>query len=323
MVTVKDVAQHAGLSPSCVSKYFRDKNSVRNDSRVRIEAAVTALNYVPSDIARSLRGKRSNTIKALMPLITRPFFAEVFEYLHTPCRTAGYNLLLQTISAGETFTSRDFAFADGVIIAFPDDEKVIRQISGILGETGKPIVCLLGHANAKDCTVVSVDISQGMAEAAKYLLSSGRKRIAYVGGTDDSSPSSERFRGFVSIVEPERRHMVFRRDFSLAWGFRAAQYMLANLPDGVLCENDSIAAGVISCFLANGITVPGDVSVIGFDNTIIAETYWPSITSVSIPTMEMAEVAVRSLLNAVSGKPVCNQEFQSKLIVRESSSFRG
>ncbi len=324
MANIKDVAQHAGLSPSCVSKYFKDKNSVRKSSRIRIEEAVAALNYVPSDVARSLRSRRSNTIKALMPPITRPFFADVFEHIHIPCLAAGYKLLLQTINFGETFTSQDFSFSDGVVIAFPDDEGIIASLANLLKESRKPLVAILGHKNVKECPFVSVDISRGMAEAAKYLITSGRKRIAYIGGTDESAPSYERFRGFTSVVAPEARHAIFRRDFSLEWGHSAAQRMLASgdLPDGVLCENDSIAAGVIRCFMANGVSVPGDVWVIGFDDTILAKMYWPSISSVSIPVSEMSAAAVHILLGAINGVPVHNKTFQGELIVRESSVMR-
>jgi LacI family transcriptional regulator len=321
MANIKDVAQYAGLSPSCVSKYFKNKNSVRNTSRVRIEEAVAALNYVPSDVARSLRSRRSNTIKALMPPITRPFFAGVFEHLHLLCIAAGYKLLLQTIESGETFSSQDFSFADGAVIAFPDDERMIGHLAKLLKESGKPLVAVLGHENVKECPFVSVDIAHGMAEAAKYLLTSGRRRIAFIGGTDESAPSYERFRGFTSVVAPEARHAIFRRDFSLEWGHTAARRMLdtGKFPDGVLCENDSIAAGVIRCFLANGVSVPGDVWVIGFDDTILAETYWPPISSVSIPVSEMSAAAVRILLGAINGEPVHNKTFQGKLVVRESS----
>ncbi|MDR1703885.1 MAG: LacI family transcriptional regulator [Clostridiales bacterium] len=321
MVTIKDVARHAGLSPSCVSKYFKEKNSVRENSRLRIEEAVCALKYVPSDIARSLRGKRSNAVKVLMPVITRPFFAEVFEYLRLPFSKAGYNLLLQTITDEGAFYPQDFVFADGVIVAFPDDDSVINRLADILEGTGKPLVALLGHQKVENCITVSADISQGMAEAAKYLLASGCERIAFIGGTVESSPSNERFRGFTSVVPPEAQYAIYRRDFSLEWGHTAAQRMYdsGKLPDGVLCENDSIAAGVIRCFLSNGVKIPGDVAVIGFDDTIIADMYWPSITSVSIPIKEMSETAVGILLDAINAKPVSNRSFQSALVVRESS----
>ena len=321
MSTIKDVAQCAGLSPSCVSKYFKDRNSVRLDTRRRIEEAVSSLNYVPSNIARFLRNGKSMTLKAIMPSITRPFFASIFEYLHTLCRTAGYNILLQTIEENESFSHGDFVFADGVIVAFPDDDRVVNQLTDILIEMGKPLSALLGHENARGCAIISVDICRDMAEAATYLLTSGRKRIAYVGGANESSPSRERWRGFSSVIPPELRHGIYQQAFSLEWGYFAAQKMLLNeiRPDSVLCENDSIAAGVIKCFLSNGVTVPNDVWVVGYDNTILSEMYSPSISSVSIPSKEMSEEAVRILLGAINGKPLQNSKFRGKLIIRESS----
>lgn len=321
MSNIKDVARLAGLSPSTVSKYFRDQNSVREDSRKRISKAVSTLGYVPSSIARSLRGGRSLTIKAIMPPISLSFFAAVFEYLHEYCRMAGYNLVLQPIPLNSNFVPSDFEYVDGAVVSFPDNEKVVDRLVEMLGKFKKPLVAMLGHDRKHDCGIIRVDICSGMADAARYLKSSGRKHIAYVGGTKDSAQSRERFRGFEAVIEPDIRCGVYRSEFSLEWGYAAASMMLGSevLPDAILCENDGIAAGVIKHFISNGIDVPGEVWVIGFDNTVLSEMYMPSISSVAIPSRAMSEAAVEILLRRINGEPDMNISFNTELILRDSS----
>jgi len=318
---IKDVAHWAGLSPSCVSKYMKNKQSVRVENRELIEMAIKELNYVPSNIARSLRHGKSMTVKAIMPPITLPFFAEIFEHLRMHLSFGGYHLILQTINPNEPFSSQDFLFTDGVIVAFPNNNKIIDQLAAILKTLNKPIVAMNGFSYMENINSVSVDIGDGMAQAAAYLKSQGRKRIAYVGGDEFSSPSIERFSGFSSVISPGLHCGVYRHDFSMGWGYMSAKSMLdsGNIPDGVLCENDGIAAGVIKYMLTHGISVPDDVWVIGFDNIPLSEMYTPSISSVSIPSKEMSLAAVKILIEAMQKETLIKMQFKATLVIRESS----
>lgn len=321
MANIKDVARHAGLSPSCVSKYLKDKNSVRADSRIKIEKAINELNYVPSNIARSLRNGNTRTIMAIMPTITLPFFAEIFEFLRTYIASSGYNLSLYTLNGDTKFSHRDFLFSDGAIVAFPNNSEVVREIDAVLTKTNKPLVVMHGEANSKNTNSVFVDIREGMEQAALYLKDNGRKRIAYVGGDKRSVPSIERFSGFTNVIPEELRLGIYRKDFSMNWGYESARKMIDSnqVPDSVLCENDGIAAGVINYLMTHGISVPHDVWVIGFDNIPLSEMFTPSISSVSIPSQKMAEEAVRILFKAMKTKESEKVSFKASLIIRESS----
>jgi DNA-binding LacI/PurR family transcriptional regulator len=324
MTTIKQVAAHAGVSPSCVSKFFKNKNSVRVESRKRIESAVTALNYIPSNIARSLRGGKSMTVKAIIPTITLPFFAAIFEYLHKPLHDAGYNLILQTITEGEHFTAEDFFFTDGVVAPFPNNETDILELTELLEKLEKPLVLMQGlpHAIKNGCIIC--DIGSGMAEISRYLIENKKNRIAFVGGKRDDLSSRERFRGFAEIVPPDCRFGIFRHDFTMEWGYSAGQMMLdlGNHPDAVVCENDYIAIGVIKCMLTHGIRVPGDVWVTGFDDSYLGSLYTPSISSYRIPSKKMSESAAEMLIRAMNGDggPLESRHFPGKLILRESST---
>ena len=321
MANIKQVAQYAGVSPSCVSKYLRDENSVREENRERIKRAIAALNYVPSNIARSLRQGKSMTVKAIMPSITLPFFAEIFEYLRVPLHSAGYNLILQTIPPNGKFTPHDFLLADGVIISFPDQHDLICQLAGLLQTLGKPLVAMHENSPIEGIGSVIVDIRDGMSKAALYMKNNGRKSIAYVGGSEDSGTSRERFCGYMGVVPPKMRYGVFRRDFSMEWGYTAAGNMLDSgvIPDGILCENDGIAAGVIKYMLTHGVSVPDDVWVFGFDDIPLSKMYTPSISSVAIPSKGMSQTAVEILLDAMNGGALQDMQFKCSLMLREST----
>jgi LacI family transcriptional regulator len=322
MTTIKQVAAHAGVSPSCVSKFLKNKNSVRDESRKRIESAVTTLNYIPSNIARSLRGGKSMTVKVIMPTITLPFFAAIFEYLHKPLHNMGYNLILQTMTEGEIFTPEDFFFTDGVVAPFLNNETEIQELTELLEKLEKPLILMHGFPEAIKNGCITCDIGSGMAEISRYLIENGKSRIAFVGGKRDNLSSRERFRGFSEIVPPGYRYSVLRHDFTMEWGYSAGQMMidLGNHPDAVVCENDYIAAGVIKCMLTHGIQVPGDVWVTGFDDSYLGGLYTPSISSYRIPSKEMSESAAEMLIRAMKGDPLESRHFPGKLILRESSA---
>ena len=321
MANIKDVALYARLSPSCVSKYLRNKDSVREENKRLIEDAIHSLQYVPSNVARSLRNGKTMTIKALMPTITLSFFAEIFEQLRVPLLDAGYHLILQTIVPNQEFSERDFAFSDGAIIAFPNDSSDILGLAKLLSALNKPLVAMHGHDGVEGVVSVWADIRQGMERAAEYMVLHGRKKIAYVGGNAESIPSFERFRGFCAAVPEELRGGIFRRDFTMEWGYTAATRILESgeMPDGILCENDGSAAGVIKCFSKHGVSIPGDVWVFGFDDSPFAEIYTPSISSVSIPSAEMSKAAVNSLLRVLSGDKAVDKRFDCRLVLRETT----
>jgi DNA-binding LacI/PurR family transcriptional regulator len=322
MTNIKQVAAYAGLSPSCVSKYFKDKDSVRENSRKQIENAIAALNYTPSSIARSLRGGKFMTIKVILPTIRLPFFGTIFEELHKFLQKAGYNLILQTVTEGKNFMPDDFIFTDGVIASFLDSESSILQLREILKNLKKPLVLMQGSQDPLKEGSVTCNIGDGVAEISRYLIANGRKHIAFVGGKRDSLSSRERFKGFRDTVPPDCRYGVFRHDFTMEWGYSAGQMMLDldNHPDAVVCENDYIAAGVIKCMLAHGIMVPSDVWVTGFDDSSLARMYAPSISSFEIPSVEMSEAAAGMMLDALRGGSLERRRFLGKIILRESST---
>ena len=189
MAVIKDVAETAGLSVSVVSKYLKNPDSVRPDTKTRIEKAIKELNYVPSAQAQSLRTGRTGMIAVISPNVTNPFFAELFSIIQSQAAKVGYIVVLQTISSikktndepNERFStfSSLIRHVDGIIVCFPDDDNVISFLRHQWKK--QPIVALNWKADKKADINLLVDVEEGIYKITNYLISIGRKSIGYIG----------------------------------------------------------------------------------------------------------------------------------------------
>lgn len=320
MANIKQVAQRAGLSVSCVSKYLKNPDSVLPSSRESIEAAIRALQYVPSPTARSLRTKRTYTVKVLMESITNPFFADMFEYLRHAFEQAGYTAVLRPIE--RPFSPADFEGVDGAAVCFADDEARMNELRAAAGKV--PLVGLHWQEPRFGFPCAWTDVRAGMELAAGHLLESGCRRFAYVGGPRGNAISAakeERARTVLQgrgVLLPESA--VFHGAFVFQSGYDAAKRLAAlpEPPDGILCENDVLAAGVLCGLYRQGIAVPGQVRVTGFDNIPLAEMYIPAITSVALPIADMCTQAAGMLIRRMEREEAYDAFFPPALIPRQS-----
>lgn len=325
MITIKDVAQQAGVSASCVSKYLKDPNSVRPNNRKQIAAAIQALNYIPSRAARSLRYGKTMAVKAIMPPISLPYFADFFEHLRVHFASLGYSLSLHTLSSSAApFTADDFVDYDGAVIVFPDDDSIVDHVHRIMQSLGRPLVVVSASRYDESILHIHVNMEQGIMDVGQFLIDNNLKRISFVGGTERSVPSNCRYAGFEKAIPEEMRCGVYRGGFSMDWGTRAAQIMLRQpvLPDAVICENDSLAAAIIKYMITHGVSVPNDMWVIGFDNIPMAQMYNPSISSVSLPSRDIAITATNVLVAAMNGEKPEPKSFDCDLVLRESTGHK-
>ena len=321
MANIKQVAAAAGLSVACVSKYLKNPDSVLPASRERIEQAIDALHYVPSAAARSLRTKKSYQVKIVMESISNPFFAEMFEGLRRLLESHGYTSLLQNIDKPPQ--KEYFIGLDGLIVCFGDDEKRIHEILQAAGDN-LPTVCLHWREPDFGVPTVWVDVSEGMQLAVEQLVTDGCDRFAYVGGPQKSVISAEKRKGAAAALKQVGKTLhstqIYHGEFTFQAGYDAAKAIAQQTPrpDAVLCENDVLAAGVICGLYRQGVRVPEDVRVTGFDNIPLAEMYIPAITSIAIPMGEMHTRAVAMLLDILDGKSAENQALSPLLATRQS-----
>lgn len=330
MAAIKDVAKLAGMSISVVSKYLKDSGSVRKDTKEKIESAISELNYVPSPIARSLRTKRTGLIAVVVPSITNPFFAELFEAIRQACIKESILAILQTADEDQdeieqTIQSIIYRQVDGVILCFLDSEQFLTQLKAKAPMIPTTIMNL--HGMESSVGNIVLDMKSGIFDATMHLIKKGCKKIGYIGGPKDSVISKEKFEGFKSALEQNKIKISFDKivkhgKATMRFGHDAIQEIMRNdsLVQGIVCENDALAVGCITYCLHQHIEIPKQLLVTGFDDIPLASMFEPPITTVRLPIEEMGKCAVKLIKERMSGATQNNPcLFDTTLVIREST----
>ncbi len=297
MAKIKDVAQYAGVSTSSISRYLNAPDTLKAETRRKIQEAVERLNYSPSPIARSLRTKSTSTLAFIIPSLSNLYYVDIFTALHSAATARGYtvNLLTTDYDPGilrKYLSELPQQSVDGIIIAFLDNDDVIDDIRAAGAQA--PVVLLTSTPNRQDFSSVFVDAWEGEMRATEHLIEKGCRRIAFVGGARNG-PTLEKLRGFESAM---RRHgltidpaMCYFEHNHFTTGFWAIREFIAKdkMPDGVVCATDDIAMGCAKYLIRSGYKVPEDVKVIGFNGITLINTYEPSISSMRHPIEATAE----------------------------------
>lgn len=320
MATMKDVAKHARLSVSCVSKYLNHPDSVLPQTKQKIDEAIAALDYKPSFIAQSLRTKRSRIIVVIMESVINPFFAALFEAIRCDCEQNGYFVMLHTLS-DRSYSRSDFSYADGIILCFPDKT---AHVGNILKAAGHTPAVLIHGCPAEPCVPsVLVDIGKGCAEAVSYLLSLGCRSFITVGGDPDSDMSRVKRNAICQTLSGQKGTTVqnIPTTQSHSGGMQAIGQIEHQLPgiDAILCESDAIAAGVLSALHRKGFRVPEDIRVVGYDDILLASMFNPPISTVAIPIRQLGSAAVSMVCRIINGEQVEDQYFDPSMKIRSTT----
>lgn len=331
-VTVRDVAAATGVSVSTVSRYLNGHLHVRPDVAQRIDGAVSALGYRPHPAARGLATNSAHTIGLLVPGITNPFFARLAEEFETRAYDAGgYSVLLcdtKSLSSRE----RDYTdllahgLVDGMVYCGmnPHNEILAAAIAG-----GLPVVLVDEDvAGLPPVSRVFVENAEGTCHATRYLLSLGHRRIAFLSGPGDLMTARERMRGYRKALEAAGltcdEALVRAGPYTDAFGFAAFTDLWgqSQRPTAVLATSDYQAVGVLRAARGAGVTVPDDVSVVGFDDMPLSRYLTPALTTLHQPVEEMARQALDALLLRIEHKDqaAMTMVLPVELVVRDSVS---
>ncbi len=327
--TIYDVARLAGVSTATVSRALNDSGQIAPGTRSTIDAAVAQLGYRPNTIARSLVTKATQTIALLLPDIGNPFYAALVSGIQQQALKSGHTMLLCMTEGNaeqeEQYLSLlrakqvDGALVDGLVLP---PERIARFV-----EDGFPIVCLDRDVASPSVPLVQVDNRAGAQLAIDHLLSLGHRRIAHVTGAP-TRIAEERLAGYgaslaaVGLAVDGR--LVARGGFTEEGGYTATKRLLAagTEPTAVFAANDLSALGTIRAIAEQGGRVPGDVSVVGFDDLRLASFTSPPLTTVRQPALEIGEHAAQILLDLIRGRPPAQLRFlhAPTLIVRGSTA---
>jgi LacI family transcriptional regulator len=333
LVTIHDVARHAGVSPMTVSRVINSESNVREETRAKVAASVKALHFSPNLAARNLASAGSIHIGVYYTSSTAAYLSELLLGSLEQSSLSGCQLVLEQcedIESERKALQRLIAGGvDGVILPPPlcDSENALNTIRS----AGIPAVLVTSGRPAPGFSAVSINDFEAAREMTRHLLSLGHRRIAFINGHPGHTASGQRFRGYMEGMTEAGAEVgadqVAQGFFTYRSGLDAAERLLTSgfNPTAIFACNDDMAAATIAVAHRKGLDVPRDLAIAGFDDTPLATMIWPELTTVRRPIADMAREAVRLLIEQVrakrSGKPQPTEHKLLKftLVKRQSS----
>jgi LacI family transcriptional regulator len=333
MPDIKDVARHAGVSITTVSRVMNNSaHPVNPETRKRVLEAAEALNYVPNPLARALVSDESHIIGVIVGDASDPYFATIVRGISDAARERGYLTILcntdrvPAIELDFVRLLRDYC-ADGIIFAGGGltDCAHLEQLEGIVTRfqaNHVPVVALGDHlANVPQ---VNIDNVLATKEITEYLIGMGHRRIGSIAGPTGLTTSRLRLEGYQQALAehglPFDPDLVVAGDFTFESGQRAALQLMARHPQptAILGANDRDALGCLFQLKQQGFAVPEQVSVAGFDDIDITQYVYPSLTTVHVPMRDIGKMGVKQLLRAMES----DEPLEQKLILPHSLVIR-
>ncbi|MFN7110718.1 MAG: LacI family DNA-binding transcriptional regulator [Brevundimonas sp.] len=322
--TMGDIARLAGVSPMTVSRVVNGDARVREATRTRVEAIIRETGYVPDPAARILARAGGGRIGLLYANPSNAYLAEVLSGALEGARSVGLLLLIEPSQAGAPEEERQAVQrlaaggAQGVIVPPPLGES--RATLDAIAKSRMKAVVLAAPAASDDLVSLRVDDVGAAHQMTKHLLDMGHRVIGFIVGRQDQTATGDRLRGAQTAVDDVDGAVlqVEPGDFTYRSGFEAGRRLLAQAqrPTAIFASNDDMAAGALAAVHAAGLSTPRDVSVVGFDDTYLAASVWPALTTIRQPVAAMARRAAIILGRGgeISG-PVAHE-----LILRESTA---
>jgi LacI family transcriptional regulator len=329
-ISIQDVAKRANVSISTVSRVLNRRNIVNEETRKRVESAISDLGYSPNVFARGLMLRRSQILGLVLPDLHGEFYSEVIRGANLRARELGYKLMISSAIAkddGSELISAvaDHGLVDGLVVMISEVSSRIRET---LRKATAPLVILDGDVDGVVHDSVVIDHRSGAVAMLRHLLRrKDRRKVIFVGGPATNIDSIERLAAYREVtaelgitVDPaDVHHLDYEYDtaFELA-ALNVGQW--ARQGAAIFAANDEMAAGIIDAALAAKIAVPDDLPVVGFDDTRIASMTRPRLTTVRVPMSDMGAAAIDLLCQRLDDaeRPSTKLILPSKLIVRES-----
>lgn len=320
--TIYDIAELAGVNPSTVSRALNKPGRINPATEARVRAAAESLNYRVNPMARSLPTGRTNMLAVIVADITNPMFFDAVRGAEQGASASGYT----TVIAESQESSRNEAVAlekilpavDGVVLA---TTRLSDQEIASIAKT-KPVVLM--NRKVEGVLDVVPDLSPGIEQAILHLKKLGHKRIAFVAGPQNAWMSTTRWKLVLDIAIDNKLEVVEigPNEPTFEAGKQALKLVRASGVTAVIAYNDLVAIGLIKAAQEQGIDVPAEISVIGFDDIFGAELTTPSLTTIKSPLLEAGEIAVQKLLALLDGEEteVFNQGLKTELVIRQSTA---
>lgn len=327
-MNLADVARRAGVGSATVSRVLNGHPGVKSSTRARVLRAVEQLKYKPNLHARTLAGGRSRVLGIVMANLYNPFFADIYHAIETNARRCGYETLLANSSHDVKLLKASVHRLLGQQVAglgvFPEMEPAVLEE---LREAQIPVVLFDVGEAGDSFTTIHFDHRKGMRMLLDLLHALGHSRMAYIDAPLFLRPTEARRLEFLETTARNGAEslVVAPSEDGFAGGREAARELVRTgfAPTAILCVNDWVAVGVIRELRNQGLSVPGDVSVTGFDNITMSEFCCPSLTTIHIPRAEIGRLVVTGLVPDASGAPPSTRHIylDPELVLRESTGI--
>ena len=315
-VTMRDVASKAGVSVATVSRVLNGSGPVREATQARIREAARSLRYVPNVAARTLSTKHTQTVGVLLPDLYGEFFSELLRGLDRAARARSLHLLVSGVhgdAAELTAAARALhGRVDGLVVMSPeaDPEALVRSLP-----PGLPLIVLGGRGAS-----LAIDNGGGARAATEHLVALGHTRVAHLRGAAGNADAEERLAGYrAAIADAGLVPTVLAGDFTEHAGRVAVATLLATpapeRPTALFAANDAMAVGALAALREAGLSAPGALALVGFDDVPLASHLTPALTTVHVPTAELGAAAVERLQHAEPPPP---RTLPATLVVRAS-----
>jgi LacI family transcriptional regulator len=331
--TIYDIARELKISPSTVSRGLKNHPSIRKDTRRRIISKAKEMGYQPNIMASNLRRQRTQTIGLVIPRLDSYFMSTVISGIEKVANKHGYNLIIsqseetakKEVSCVSTmFDSR----VDGLLVSLASDTVDVDHLEEFV-HRGIPVVYFDRVFEGPTNITIVIDNFKAGYEVTIHLIEQGCRRIVHLGGNLKRNVYRDRFNGYKKALKvhgiPFNPELVSFGTLNQTEGNEMVEKMLKMepLPDGIFAANDVTAVACICRLKQEGLRVPGDVCVAGFNNVPISRVVEPNLTTVNYPGMEMGEMAAMTLINILDGASTSSLNtivLKHELIIRASSS---
>ncbi|WP_308638857.1 LacI family DNA-binding transcriptional regulator [Paenibacillus silvisoli] len=330
--TIYHIAEQVGVSPSTVSRALSGNGYCGAKTKERILKAAKAMNYAPDHAAKMLKTRRTNKIIFAVPDICNPFYFDMINGINQVLEEHGYLLILfytkhslkEELKAVQNVKEK---VADGLImVSFHFCDENIEAINSL----SAPVVLTnqyISPEGGDKFDYVYVDTYAGIMQGTEHLIKQGIERIGYIGGMLNEQTGYQRFCGYRDAllnanIEVDAS-LAMESNYTESGGYLAAKQLLmhAEPPQAIVAANDLMALGVMKACEEEGLAIPGDIAIVGMDNTDIASRVHPKLTSVALMQEEIGRNAAQILMNRLHGIPVADREVKlmPRLVVRNSS----
>jgi LacI family transcriptional regulator len=327
MVTVHDVARAAGVSISTVSRALSNPERVAAETLERVTRVAAELGYRPNQAASGLRMGRTHAVGLLVPDLENPYFATVTKAVQARARAEGYEVFVADSDEDPDVEAELIgalaARTDGLVVASPrsGDAELGAALAGVTAVLANRELAGTSGSTTPEVPCVSVDDADGVAQVLGHLYALGHRKVGVAAGPSSSWSGSRRVAGLRAAAEQRGVELVELGNFQpyFAGGTQAADYALASGVTAVVAFNDLMALGILDRLRHRGVDVPGELSVVGFDDVQLATLVSPALTTVHAPLARLGRRAVDLLLALLRGGTSASSQLPVELTIRGST----